>query len=188
MWGNPRQILDQGSTPHCVGSAHAQWGNTDPVNDSYTQSDADAIYYEAKIIDGEPGEENGSSTLSGTKAMKNRGRTEAYAFARSVDEIKEWVLTDGPVVTGTDWTASMFDLVDGYLVPTGRVEGGHDWLIVGYDGDRDAFVMQNSWGPWGDVIEGVSGRAYIRVSDYAQLFAGIDYAGDASFMLESDLP
>lgn len=194
--------LDQSATPHCVGFCWSQWHNSEPVVGQYTNADGHAVYYECKVIDGEPNAENGSNTRSGAKTMQNRGRLGEYVFAGSVDEIVAWLLTKkSPVSTGTDWDGPMFTPdSNGYLHPNGNPEGGHEWLIIGYDdGDPDDpfdkephFVMQNSWGlGWGvTVTEGqgklvtsmqTGGRAKITVREYKQLF---DRQGDAAAGLE----
>src|SRR6188474_1368171 len=55
VWVNPDAVLDQGNTGHCVGFGWAQWGNSEPFSDDYKNADGHAIYYECKVIDGEPG-------------------------------------------------------------------------------------------------------------------------------------
>lgn len=178
-WADPENVLDQGNTPHCVGFAWAQWGNTLPVDDQFQNADGDMIYYAAKMIDGEPGKEDGSDTRSGAKAMKQRGRLGGYAFAATTQEISEWLEQHGPVVVGTDWYNAMFTPdADGYLNLEGGVAGGHEWLLVGHaphghgNVTEDSYVMQNSWGDsWGD-----HGRAWIRVADFAKL---LQNGGDA---------
>ena len=75
--------LDQGQTGHCVGFGWAGWGDAAPVEDTYQNADGNAIYYECKVIDGQPHQENGSSVRSGALAMRARGRLSAFAFATS---------------------------------------------------------------------------------------------------------
>lgn len=168
VWVDHENVLDQGNTGHCVGFGWAQWGNTDPVNDAFRNSDGDAIYYEAKVIDGEPNEESGSSVRSGAKAMRRRKRLSAYAFARSVEEVRAFVRSKGPLVVGTNWTDGMFHPNgDSFVRPTGALQGGHCYLLVGDLPGDDAFLFQNSWGSrWG-----MKGRFKIRYSDFAELLA-----------------
>lgn len=194
--------LDQGATGHCVGFAWSQWHNSPPVIGTYVNADGHNVYYECKVIDGQPLQENGSWTRSGAQAMKNRGRLDEYVFAGSVEEIIAWLLNHGPVAVGSDWDGPMFDPdVSGYLRPDGNSEGGHEWLLIGYDdGGIDYvdtepyFVMQNSWGlNWGvQVVKLPSenrlttilvpgGRAKITVREFKQLFAR---DGDAAAALE----
>lgn len=185
LWPDALQ-LDQGQTPHCVGFAWAQWGNSEPVVDEFQNGDGHALYYECKIIDGEPQAENGSQTRSGAKAMQQRGKLGEYVFAKTTAEITAWILKMGPVVVGTDWDGQMFHPdANGYLHPNGQVEGGHEWLLLGYDdGDPNSYrdkepfyTMQNSWGlGWGE-----RGRARITVREFQQL---LDRDGDAAAGLE----
>jgi len=167
IWEDPIQ-LDQGQTNHCVGFGWAGWGDAAPVEDRYQNADANAIYYEAKVIDGEPRQENGSTVRSGAKAMVHRRRLGAYVFAANVEEAERWILTRGPVVVGTDWTQDMFTPdAEGFVRPTGRIAGGHCYLLIGYDETSDTLTFDNSWGPaWG-----LEGRFKMRAPDFAQLLA-----------------
>lgn len=162
-----RHQLDQGSSPHCVGMGWAQFLNCEPVEDNEANADGHAIYYECKVIDGEPGAEDGSSVHSGAKAIRNRGRIDGYAFATTLKEITDWILTKGPVVVGTDWTNDMFSVdASGLVHPTGAVAGGHCYLAVGYDDTSRTITFQNSWGSkWG-----ARGFFAMHVDDWWRLF------------------
>lgn len=184
IWDNSIGALDQKNTGHCVGFGWAGgWGDTLPIADTFQNADGHAVYYEAKIIDGEPGSENGSSVRSGAKAMQNRGRLSAYAFAVSVDEVRAWVRSHGPVVFGTDWTEDMFNPdLNGFIVPTGAVAGGHCYACVGDLPSEDALLFQNSWGStWAQ-----GGRFKIKYADVASLLTGLDpkYPGEACAAVE----
>jgi len=167
VWSDPIQ-LDQGNTNHCVGFGWAGWGDADPVEEKYENADADAIYYECKVIDGEPAQEDGSTVRSGAKAMQNRSRLQSYVFAGSIDEIRQWLQFHGPVVLGTDWTNDMFQPnAQGYISPTGPVAGGHCYLALGDLVSEDAVLCENSWGAnWG-----LSGRFKMKWADFQRLFA-----------------
>lgn len=183
-----RWQLDQGQTGHCVGFGWADRINALEANDpdaatfqGFTNDDAHKIYYEAKVIDGEAGQENGSSTRSGAKAVKARGLIASYAFATTTGEITLWVTSRGPVVVGTDWYEGMENPdARGLVRISGAVLGGHEWLIVGYDPAAvggPEYICQNSWGDsWG-----VHGLFRIKVADFAQLLAA---AGDACVVVE----
>lgn len=166
VYDDPHQ-LDQGDTGHCVGFGWAQWGNTQPIDDNYVNQDGHDIYYECKVIDGEPKEENGSYVRSGAKAMQDRKRNQLYAFASTVKEIRDWVQSGkGPVVVGTDWYNDMFDVgQDGFVQPTGGVAGGHCFLLIGDHPSEGAFEFQNSWGSsWGQ-----NGRFKMKYEDFDKL-------------------
>lgn len=177
-WGTTTR-LDQGPTGHCVGFGWSDWGNSTPVADTFADTDGHAIYYEAKVIDGEPGQENGSSTRSGAQAMQNRGRLAAYGFAADIDEVNSWLDNHGPVVTGTDWTTPMFypDADGRVTVQGGKVEGGHEWVILDRDPNTRTYEALNSWGNgWGK-----GGLFFLAEEDYARLLAE---NGDACLALE----
>lgn len=177
-WEDPEAILDQGNTGHCVGFSGAQWGNTLPIDDKFVNQDGHDIYYECKVIDREPNQENGSSVRSLAKALKNRGRLSAYAFASNVDEFVTWIQTKGPVVMGTDWLDNMFDpAADGTVNVSGSIAGGHAYVANGYDSATQEIHFINSWSDtWGN-----KGHFKMAKADMENLFA--DY-GEAMVALE----
>jgi hypothetical protein len=160
--------LDQGQTGHCVGFGWAGWVDAKPVEGTLQNADGHAIYYECKVIDGEPLAENGSYVRSGALALRNRGRLAAFAFATSTAEVDDWINNHGPIVVGTSWTNNMFNPdAQGYVKPTGAVAGGHCYLMLEKIDAEDAYVFQNSWGAaWGQ-----NGRFKMKVSDFGSLLA-----------------
>ncbi len=168
VWADNEMTLDQGQTPHCVGYGCAQWGNTLPVDDKFTNPDGDALYYECKVIDGEPNAENGSDVRSGAKVLQGRGRLGSYAFAASVEEACQWVLQHGPVIIGSDWTNDMFTVdSQGFVYPTGGVAGGHAYVLLGYDPYGQVLTFLNSWGSgWA-----ANGRFKMRQAEFVSLWS-----------------
>ncbi len=162
-------VLDQLDTPHCVGFACADFGNTLPIDSGQTNADGHAIYYAAKVFDDEPREENGSTIRSGAKALQQRGMIQNYAFAKTVDELATWLDAKGPVVMGTTWYSAMMDTdKKGFVHAHGRMEGGHAWALIGYDFRNPFnryFVGLNSWG----VSWGQNGRFNISTGDLRKL-------------------
>lgn len=181
VWTDTDQVLDQGDTPHCIGFGGAQWGNTQPIDDEFVNSDGDRIYYAAKVIDGEPGQEDGSDVRSLAKVLQQENRLTAYAFASSIDDIVAWLDNHGPVIMGTDWTEDMFTPdADGLVRPTGNVAGGHCYVAVGHLASTGRIRYLNSWGSgWGD-----RGAFEMEVGDAASLFA---QQGDALAAVELPL-
>jgi hypothetical protein len=168
-------ILDQGNTGHCVGFAWAGFGIALPVFDNWDNSMGDKIYYQAKIIDGEPNQEDGSDTRSGVQAFMNFSQLQnnAYAFASSIDDVITWVLSSGPVVGGTNWYNNMFNPDSNGLVSLGGgIAGGHEWEIIGFSRKTNLFNCVNSWG----TSFGVNGHFYITTDDYQRL---LEEQGDA---------
>jgi hypothetical protein len=84
---------------------------------------------------------------------------------RSTDELRNWLATQGPIVTRLDVDKTWDDAtatkgrLDDYKASTAR--GGHAIALVGYTPDR--LIVRNSWGTgWGD-----KGFAYAS-DDYAR--------------------
>lgn len=175
--GNP---LNQEDTPHCVGFSTANFGINLPVNSPYTNEDGHNFYYLCKIVDGEPGEENGSYIRSAGKVLKDVGRVDAYAFAFSMDAIKWWLINKGPMMAGIIWTMGMmFPDEDNIIHPEGQIVGGHAILLNEWTED-DYIGIQNSWGDkWG-----INGKAYISAKDFEILF---NYDGEVMTTVELPL-
>lgn len=178
IWGLNDPVLDQNPSAHCGGFGGCQWGNLEPIDDHYKDADGHALYYEAVAIGGYPGSEDGVESRWVAKALKARARLSTYAFAKSTDEITDWLRSKGPVMVGTDWTDDMFEPdANGYISPTGAVEGGHFYNLCGHLPAEEAYLMLNSWGDsWGS-----NGQAKIKIADFAKLLVGIDPSipGDA---------
>jgi hypothetical protein len=146
QWSDAHQ-LDQGNTGHCVGFGGAQYHNAEPVPGNYT----DVM-----------GIRSTTSARSSMVSLRQRmvlpfilllrffriaSLLSTYVWAANTDDIKNWVLKNGPVVVGTDWYNDMFNPdADGFVTPTGGIAGGHCYLVVGYYANGDYFVFQNSWG------------------------------------------
>jgi hypothetical protein len=179
-WHSDR-VLNQGTTPHCVGFAWAGWGISDPVEDKWTDCMGHSIYRECKVLDGDPGAENGSTVRSGAKVMVRRKRVGTYFFAQSVDEALDYLARYGTVVFGSVWTEAMFNPshFTHVIRPTGKVVGGHAWLAIGVD---SRFVtIRNSWGTdWGR-----GGEARITITDLKAIFK---QGGEACAATEKPLP
>jgi hypothetical protein len=164
-WAFLAEPLDQNTTNHCVGFAMANWGINLPVQDNFTNEDGHAFYRKCKVVDNDPGGEDGTYIRSGATVLRNDGLIDTYAFASSVDEIAYWILTRGPVIVGTKWTEGMCTVIDNVIHPTGKVIGGHGYLLNEKTEDN-YFGIQNSW----DDNWGVKGKAYISMEDFAILF------------------
>jgi hypothetical protein len=165
-WAFNAEPLDQGNTGHCVGFGGADFGINTPIEDAYTNADGDRLYYLCKVVDGEPNQEDGSTVRSIAQVLQQEGRIANYAFASSTDEITYWLLNNGPVIVGTEWTSDMFmPNSDNIIRPTGNVQGGHCYLL-NEKTSNGLYGLQNSWGKaWG-----VNGKAYISIDDFAILF------------------
>lgn len=165
LWDVTGFQFDQGETGHCVGFGWAGWSDAEPVKNTYVNAEGHAIYYEAKVIEGHPGEEDGAYPRDGAKAMKARARLSTYASAATMNDVLTWLRQNGPLVVGTDWTYDMFEPdANGYVKPTGSFAGGHCYLLYGVQGDT--LIFKNSWAEdWG-----INGSFKMKINDWTTLF------------------
>lgn len=149
-WYPGKQPLNQGSLGACVGFTGANWLQNSPIRTPVTNQTGFNLYAECKKIDGIPNTE-GTYARALLKVLQSQGKVGQYLWAQQPLDIKEWVLSTGPVLVGTPWLEGMFALdADGYVRVQGHEVGGHEYLIRGYSKPRDAYRCRNSWGPsWG---------------------------------------
>ena len=163
--GRTRRVSIRWTPGTASGSGGRAGATAPPSTNTYGNDDGHAIYYEAKVIEGDPGNEDGAYPRDGAKAMKNRGRLSVYASASTVDEALVHLRTKGPLVVGTDWLDEMFEPDDdGRVHVSGGVAGGHCYLWNGVEGTKFWFVQ--SWGSsWGK-----GGTFYIEEAEFRKLF------------------
>lgn len=149
-WVAGRSSLDQGNIGACVGFAGANWEQNSPVRDAVSNQTGLDLYHACKAIDGSPNVE-GTFDRALMKVLLAQGRIERYLWAQKPAELLDWVLTTGPVMVGTNWYEGAFDPdAKGFVSLTGKVAGGHEYLVRGYSNPRKAYRCRNSWGPnWG---------------------------------------
>ena len=162
-WGN------QGSTPQCVGYAWSHWIADGPITHSGVQPPVNptTIYKEAQKVDEWVGENYaGTSVRGGAKYLKTSGKISSYLWAFDIKTLINTILNVGPVVVGTNWYNGMFyPDKTGLIRITGRLAGGHAYVINGVDTRTQRFRIKNSWGKaWGQ-----SGHAYISYTDMTRL-------------------
>ncbi len=177
MW-RQGTVLDQGTEGACVGFGWMGSYLAAPKAAS-PQPDANAgarvaldVYSRAKKIDEFPGEDySGTSVLAGAKIMQQDGRVSEYRWCFGIDDVRDAILTHGPVVIGVPWYEGMYE-TKGLVQISGQNVGGHCILLTGYDPalkfggtPREVFRWRNSWGK----SYGLNGSAFIQASDLARL-------------------
>lgn len=168
-------VLDQGMVGSCTGNALAQALNTGPLKVKarpvLDEAAAVRLYSAATRLDPFPGEypptDTGSSGLAVCKAAMDAGLLSGYRHAFSLNDALG-ALTAQPVIVGVDWYTGMLNPDrNGYLHPTGVVEGGHEVALVGINATLKRVTILNSWGPeWGR-----RGRALLSFDDLGRLLA-----------------
>lgn len=178
FWRSSIRPLDQGSTGSCTGMALAQWLNTDyaaPIRAKthagkpLTEADALHVYSMATHIDAIPGayppSDTGSTGGAACKAGAKIGYLTRYSWLFSFTSVLA-ALESGPAMFGTVWTSEMFTPTKG-LVKVGKISadtiaGGHEYLGMGVDYDKEVCVFRNSWGDQ-DAWEGCKPGGYFAV-------------------------
>ncbi len=182
-WGDEEWWGNQGNTPQCVGYAWAHWIEDGPITHSGATPiiNPSLIYSEAQKIDEWPGENyDGTSVRAGAKYLLDTGKIKSYYWAFDVNTLINTVYNLGPVVVGTYWYQGMFyPDINGVIKPTGRIVGGHAYVINGIDLVKQQFRIKNSWGRnWGK-----QGRAFISFADMSKL---ISMRGEICLAIENN--
>lgn len=195
MW-EEGTVLDQGSEGACVGFAWVADLLAEPVapteqpDEETGASFASKYYRQAQKIDQWPGEDyEGTSVLAGAKVMQKEGFISGYSWCFSMEDIRDTILTTGPVVIGIPWLQGMYDTgEDGVVKVHGNEVGGHALTITGYDPameidgvKQEVFRWRNSWGK----DYGLDGSGYIRYNDLAAL---LKQTGEACVPLGRTVP
>jgi hypothetical protein len=183
-WATHAPVLDQGSLGSCTGNAMAQWLNTDygkKTRPRYLQEgEAVQLYSLATKLDDSPGHypptDTGSSGNAVAKAARQLGYITSYTWTFSLNGFLAALQTQ-PVIVGTAFYAGMEDPNShGIVRPTGALEGGHEFLILGVDYGTEMLEWVNSWSDqWG-----LKGHAYISISDFAKLLTDPNMPGDVT--------
>lgn len=170
-------VLDQGPDGACVGfGISGELASEPEVVETVTNATAHALYLNAQQIDEWAGGEylgadpvyEGTSVLAGAKVAKNQGYYASYLWATNEPDMAATVSNYGPVVIGVNWYAKMMDPdSNGFLHPTGTIQGGHCVVVIGIDVEEGSYTIRNSWGAsWGN-----NGEAKISRKDMAYLIS-----------------
>jgi hypothetical protein len=175
-------IFDQGDLGSCTGNALAGLVNTEPLyltdwKKLLYEPDAVALYHEATVLDGFPGEyppdDTGSSGLAAAKAAIKAGYCKKYQHAfTGTSALTSLQSRSG--ATGVNWYEG-FDTPDanGLVKISGQIRGGHEFEIIGYHVTSgksyldDHLEAVNSWSKtWGK-----AGHFFFTVRTWFQLLS-----------------
>lgn len=177
---------DQGHYGTCVGFGSASLKTIQELSDSQLNASPLFIYKECKKIDGLPNSE-GTTLKAAMSVLKNTGvcaeemypysltpattkvtpveqasvgKISGYAQLYGVEDIKQALFSDSPVLIGIGVTNKFRNLGKGeHFVTTlfgDQVIGGHCLVIVGFSDTKTAngktgfFKVKNSWADFGD--------------------------------------
>lgn len=165
-WRCLGEVLDQGTDGACVGFgvAHNLRARPAEVQGVTNKFAKEEIYWPAQKIDpwdggSYPGASpfyEGSSVLAGVKVAHKLGYFDEYRWGFNLTDLIYGVGHNGPAIMGTNWYSNMTNLT-GFAIPTGKLQGGHCYLIVAVNVRLEYFTILNSWGRnWG-----CNGRARI---------------------------
>jgi hypothetical protein len=174
---------DQGQTSQCVAFAWVHWLEDGPILQDKTPPPIivpEELYRQARMIDAWTGTEyDGTSVRAAAKALVKHGLVVSYQWAFDVGRIVNTVLEVGPVVVGTDWYEGMLETdKKGRIHPSGKVYGGHAYVLDGVNTKTGLFRLKNSWSrAWGN-----RGFAWISIDDFSTL---LHADGEACMAIES---
>lgn len=163
---------DQGRTPQCVAYAWIHWLEDGGVTQDHKQApvmNPSLVYRNAQLVDQWEGDDyDGTSVRAGAKVLKANGYIESYRWTQDVEVLAQAILTTASVVVGTYWFSDMSrPNNDNIITPTGSMQGGHAYIINGYNAKTGYFRVKNSWGrAWGN-----KGYAYIKKEDMQKLLS-----------------
>lgn len=163
---NKRVTLDQGREGACVGFSWSHELNARPATWPVDTAVARELYRQAQIEDEWPetheGGEEGTSILAAARILHRQGFFKEYRWAFSEHDLALAVGYTGPAVIGVPWYSGMMRPDDkGFISPTGSLLGYHAILVPSISLKKDAYRLDNSWGPdWG-----VRGSCWVSRAD-----------------------
>ena len=167
---------NQGQEGACVGFAIAHELAATPVEVLGLTFDyiVKSIYHEAQKTDPWPGgsypgaipKYEGTSVLAGVKIAQGLGYFNSYRWAFGLNDLLLGLSSAGPAVLGIKWYSNMTNPdVNGFIKPTGQLQGGHAILARGVNWNDKYVILHNSWGrQWGK-----DGTCYITFDDLDKL-------------------
>ncbi|MBK8457391.1 MAG: C1 family peptidase [Phyllobacteriaceae bacterium] len=113
-----------------------------------------------------PGQKNWSLTVEQAKNARITGLGAYYRLRREILDYHAALNEVGVIVASAQVHRGWIDPGKGFIRKSNQHEGGHAFVIVGYD--AEGFLVQNSWGRnWGS-FNGRPGIAHWSYSDWAE--------------------
>jgi hypothetical protein len=167
LWGFNHVALDQNGDPFCGGFSMAHYGMVLPTDSDYTNEQAKQFYEQCKVTDFQPGMRNGTSCRSIALTGQRLKMWKNYAFAKEATTVYDWLLTEGPIIFGTNWYNDMFLPDENFIIHcNGALAGGHAWVGIGVDLQEQYLDGLTSWGP----NFGNNGKFRIPLKEFERIF------------------
>jgi hypothetical protein len=94
---------------------------------------------------------SGTSAAAGARMMAALNLWRKYRWATNVRDFVTAMSRYGPGTVAIDWkTGMMRPDSEGFIHPTGQVEGGHQLLAMAYSAKRFRYPSVGLWQSWGD--------------------------------------
>jgi hypothetical protein len=166
-------VLDQGQEGACVGFGWTAELLAEPFAPpsqpplKMATAMAHRFYKMAQKVDQWPGEDyEGTSVIAGAKIIKQEGFMGGYRWCFGIEDLRDAIISEGPVVIGIPWHQGMYHTRKSGLVEvSGKQVGGHCLTVTGYDPEmeiegqkREVFRWRNSWGS----SYGLDGSGYVE--------------------------
>lgn len=165
-------ILDQGQSPACTGYSQAITAGCGPiVENPITNHIGDEIYAKAQTLDPWAGTVHEGSTIeAAAKSIMALypGIYEGYYFCKTMDEVDAALSYVGPVIFGTEWLESMFNVDSADFIvldKSSSVAGGHAYCIDSINIEKKQYQNSMSWG----TDFATRGKAFFHRADLAWL-------------------
>ena len=141
----------QDGQSRCVGSGWSFFMHSSPTKQWV---DPQGLYELAKTQDEWEGTDyDGTSVRAGAKVLSMLGVLSEYRWTWDANEAAAVILTQGPMVVGTDWYEGMsLPNRAGIMSIDGEYEGGHCYLLFGYNTRTELFRVKTwdeSWAKGG---------------------------------------
>jgi hypothetical protein len=177
----PPDVLDQGDKPECVAFATTVWELGGPNPEPLLKIDTpDVLYAKCQLLDGIPGEHEGTTVRAAMDVMRSEKRLGRYVWAETEAELWQWVMTQGPAILGITWFECMMTPDANGVVHVNLrspMAGGHGIYCYGGLTAKKWYYIQNSWGSdWA-----IGGRFRVSRADMVKL---LKLQGEACGALE----
>jgi len=126
-------------------------GKRDCFNGWYLSSVSNVLKYDSIVSENCcPYDEGGFTCCH--KYCNNDFKIDDYEFMTDINQIKDWIVKEGPVMTTFKVYLDFYSYKYGiYEQKSSNYRGSHSVLIVGFDDIHHYWIAKNSWGPdWGE--------------------------------------